>query len=147
MSLFRHKKSRDKHPVTVFPYLFPGLRSLLRRPATSHEHFGHLATASRIAGTLPDAASAPESLLLSKLKLHFNHDIAQDALQPSGRPLQMSLHRVTHICTYQIQMRHIFRCSGNAIYVEVILDNTLLYNNITEIITKEYAIMNEIQCY
>ena len=31
--------------------------------------------------------------------------------------------------------------------VEVILDNTLLYNNITEIITKEYAIMNEIQSY
>ena len=31
--------------------------------------------------------------------------------------------------------------------VEVILDNTLLYNNITEIITREYAIMNEIQSY
>ena len=31
--------------------------------------------------------------------------------------------------------------------VEVILDNTLLYNNITEIITKEYVIMNEIQSY
>ena len=114
MSLFRHKKSRDKRPVTVFPYAFPGLTSLLRRPA-SHEHFGHLATAS-IAGTLPDAASAPDLLLLSKLKLHFNHDInsvglvsdadetsitegiqhetsgmpvlvnAADALQPSGRP-------------------------------------------------------------
>ena len=70
--LFRHKKSRDKHPVTVFPYSFPGLTSLLRRPA-SHEHFGHLATASSIAGTLPDTASAPS--LLSKLKLHFNQDI------------------------------------------------------------------------
>ena len=33
------------------------------------------------------------------------------------------------------------------ITVEVILDNTLLYNNITEIITKEYVIMNEIQSY
>ena len=32
-------------------------------------------------------------------------------------------------------------------FVEVILDNTSLYNNITEIITREYAIMNEIQSY
>ena len=31
--------------------------------------------------------------------------------------------------------------------VEVILDNTILYNNITEIITREYVIMNEIQSY
>ena len=31
--------------------------------------------------------------------------------------------------------------------VEVILDNTILYNNIAEIIMREYAIMNEIQSY
>ena len=127
MSLFCHNKSRDKRPVTVFPYSFPGLTSLLRRPA-SHEHFGHLATAS-ITGTLPDATTSAPSLL-SKLKLHFNHDIkvldwyisdadetrvtqgiqhsetsvmlvanaAQDALQPSGRPsMHMPWHRLTHI--------------------------------------------------
>ena len=39
------------------------------------------------------------------------------------------------------------RDESPVIVVEVILDNTLLYNNITEIITREYAIMNEIQSY
>jgi hypothetical protein len=114
MSLFRHKKSRNKRPVTIFPYSLPGLTSLLRRPA-SHEHFGHLATAS-ITGTLPDSAAASAPSLLSELKITFQslstvldwyisdadetsitegiQHVASgmpvvnvaDALQPSGRP-------------------------------------------------------------
>ena len=69
-------------------------------------------------------------------------------------------HSITSVCFFSTQTGSIisdkfalvrfhatFATSPILRSVEVILDNTLLYNNITEIITKEYAITNEIQCY
>ena len=53
-------------------------------------------------------------------------------------------------CGYRIGKGIVNCCRGRNLTpkpVEVILDNTTLYNNITEIITKEYVIMNEIQSY
>ena len=64
-SLFHRKKSGNK-----FPSSFRGLTSMLRRPATSHEHLGH-ETVTSITGT----DLLEETPQLSKLKLCFNHVI------------------------------------------------------------------------